>query len=114
MISVLAVINNETIAREFLLKGLSKQNSKFELLLIDNRNSTYKSASQAYNHEGIKASGDYLMFVHQDVLLLSRNWLKEAEEWLSTLSHVGMAGVAGMLKPRFVSQFEICSRIAFE
>jgi hypothetical protein len=110
MISVISVMNNETIAREFLLRGLSRQNSKFELLLVDNRASTYKSASQSYNHTGIKANGDYLMFVHQDVLLLSRNWLREAEEWLSTQSRVGLAGVAGMVKPKFVNQFEICTR----
>jgi len=110
MISVISVMNNETIAREFLLRGLSRQNSKFELLLADNRASTYKSASQAYNHVGIKANGDYLMFVHQDVLLLSRNWLREAEEWLSTQSRVGLAGVAGMIKPKFVNQIDMFTR----
>jgi hypothetical protein len=110
MISVISVINNETIAREFLLRGLSRQDSKFELLLVDNKTSTYKSASQAYNLAGIKAKGDYLMFVHQDVLLLSRNWLKKAEEWLSTRSRVGLAGVAGMMKPKFANQIEVCAR----
>jgi len=110
MISVISVMNNETIAREFLLRGLSRQNSKFELLLVDNRASTYKSASQSHNHSGIKAHGDYLMFVHQDVLLLSKNWLREAEEWLSTQSRVGLAGVAGMIKPKFANQIEICTR----
>jgi hypothetical protein len=110
MISVISVMNNEAIAREFLLRGLSRQNSKFELILVDNRASTYKSASQAYNQTGIKATGDYLLFVHQDVLLFSRNWLRDAEEWLSTQSRVGLAGVAGMTKPKFVNQLEICTR----
>lgn len=110
MISVISVMNNETVAREFLLRGLSRQDSKFELLLVDNRASTYKSASEAYNVTGTKANGDYLMFVHQDVLLLSRNGLREAEEWLSTQTRVGLAGVVGMLKPKFANQIEVCTR----
>jgi hypothetical protein len=107
MISVVSIVNDETIAKEFLLRGLSLQDAKFELLLVDNRASIYKSASQALNYASIKANGDYLMFIHQDVFLYSRNWLKEAEGWLSTLSDIGLAGVAGMKKPRFISQFEV-------
>jgi hypothetical protein len=110
MISVISVMNNEVIARDFLLKGLSRQNSKYELLLVDNRKSTYKSASEAYNHTGTKATGDYLMFVHQDAFLLSKTLLRDAEDWLSTLSRVGVAGVVGVTKPKFASQFEICAR----
>jgi len=35
------------------------------------------------------------MFVHQDFLLDSDNWLKKAEEILENLENVGVAGVAG-------------------
>ena len=108
MISVISVINNEKIAKEFLLRGLSNQNTRFELILLDNKASFYKSASQAYNRASIKAKGDYLVFIHQDVLLPSKNWLKETESWLSTLPKFGLAGVAGMLKPKFLNELEIC------
>jgi hypothetical protein len=110
MISIISTINNEKIAKEFLLRGLSRQNAKFELFLVDNRAFSYKSACQANNRAGLKASGDYLMFIHQDVLLLSRNWLKQAEDWLSTFSKIGVAGVAGMMKPKLVNEFELCMR----
>jgi hypothetical protein len=110
MISVISIISNKKIATEFLLRGLSRQDTKFELILLDNKSFSYKSASQAYNCGGIKANGDYLMFIHQDVLLPSSNWLKEAENTLSTSSNLGLAGVAGMLKPKYINEFEICMR----
>ena len=110
IISVISIVNNEREARRFLLRGLSLQDVKFEFLPVDNRVSICQSASQAYNHTGIKASGDYLMFIHQDVFLRSRKWLKEAEDWLSTLSDVGIAGVAGMQKPRFIDQLDVSAR----
>lgn len=103
-------MNNEAIAKEYLLKGLSKQNTKFELCLVDNRASTYKSASEAINRAGNKANGDYLMFVHQDVLLASKSWLKETENLLTSLTRMGLAGVAGMLKPKFVSELDVSMR----
>jgi hypothetical protein len=77
MISIISTVNNEKIAKEFLLRGLSRQNTKFELFLVDNRAFSYKSASQANNRAGLNASGDYLMFIHQDVLLLSRNCARQ-------------------------------------
>jgi glycosyltransferase involved in cell wall biosynthesis len=110
MISVISIISNKKIAKEFLLRGLSRQDTKFESILIDNTRSFYKSSSQAYNSGSTKASGDYLMFIHQDVILPTNNWLKEAENWLSTLSSFGLAGVAGMLKPKYINEFELCAR----
>jgi hypothetical protein len=110
MISVISIINNDAIAKQFLLQGLSWQNTSYDLILINNRNSVFKSAAQAYNEGSVKAKGDYLMFVHQDVLLPSRNWLKKAEESLTALSNLGIAGVAGMLQPTFINDFDLWAR----
>jgi hypothetical protein len=111
MISVISLISNEKISKDFLLQGLSHQNIKYELILMDNKNNlSYKSASQAYNCGGIKAKGDYLMFIHQDVMLPSHSWLKDAENNLSTVSNLGIAGVAGMLKPHYIIDFEMYAR----
>jgi hypothetical protein len=110
MISVISIINNDAIAKQFLLQGLSWQNTRYDLILINNRNSLYKSAAQAYNEGSAKAKGDYLMFIHQDVLLPSRNWLKKAEESLSALPNLGIAGVAGMLQPTFINDFDLWAR----
>jgi hypothetical protein len=110
MISIISIINNDVIAKEFLLSGLSRQNARYDLVLLDNKNSSYRSAAQAYNEGSAKAKGDYLMFIHQDVLLPRRNWLKEAENSLSTVSNLGIAGVAGVLQPTFISDFELLAR----
>jgi hypothetical protein len=110
MISIISVINNDVIAKEFLLSGLSRQNIRYDLILLDNKDSYYRSAAQALNEGSVKAKGDYLMFIHQDVLLPCRNWLKEAENSLSTISNLGIAGVAGMLQPSFISDFEVLAR----
>ncbi|MGD0203959.1 MAG: glycosyltransferase [Candidatus Bathyarchaeia archaeon] len=110
MISIISVINNEQCAKEYLLRALNRQNAKYQSLLIDNTSGVYKNAAQAYNYAGSKANGDYLIFVHQDVFFLFRGWLKEIEDYLSTLSDVGVAGLAGMVKPRFLNEFELFSR----
>jgi hypothetical protein len=110
MISIISIISNDVIAKEFLLHGLSRQNTRYDLILLDNRRSSYRSAAQAYNEGSAKAKGDYLMFIHQDVLLPCCNWLKEAEESLSTVSNLGIAGVAGMLQPTFINDFEVYAR----
>jgi hypothetical protein len=110
MISIISIINNDVIAKEFLLSGLSRQNTPYDLILLDNTDFSYRSAAQAYNEGSTKAKGDYLMFIHQDVLLPCRNWLKEAENSLSTVSNLGIAGVAGMLQPTFISDFELSAR----
>jgi hypothetical protein len=110
MISIISIINNDVTAKEFLLRGLSYQNTPYDLILLDNKNFSYQSAAQAYNIGSAKAKGDYLMFIHQDVLLPSPNWLREVENSLSTVSNLGIAGVAGMLQPMFNNDFEISAR----
>ena len=76
MISVVCVYNNEKILRDYLLKSLEGQRSEFELIKIDNTQSTYRLAAEALNYGGKKARGTYIMFVHQDVDLSSHSWLK--------------------------------------
>jgi hypothetical protein len=110
MISVISIINNNDVAKKYLLKGLHSQTTKYELLLIDNTASVYTSGSQANNLASLEATGDYLMFIHQDVLLRSKNGLKQVEDWLSTLSKVGLAAAVGMIKPKFINQYEAYAR----
>ncbi len=78
-----------------LLASLKEQTTPYELILLDNTSRKYKSASNALNKGARDAKGDYLMFVHQDVSLVSRYNLKYAEEVLAGLPNLGAAGVAG-------------------
>lgn len=95
MFSIVCVFNEETLLTNFLLKGLRNQTSKYELILVDNRQGEYKSAARGLNWGGKKAKGKYIMFVHQDVDLCCNTWLEEAEKLVASLPDMGICGVAG-------------------
>ena len=98
MISIICVYNNRAILDEYMLKSLKNQDIEHELILVDNTNGKFKSAAEALNFGGKKAKGNYLMFVHQDVCLSSKSWLKNGEKMLNSISNLGIAGVAGKVK----------------
>lgn len=100
MISIVCVYNNEEILNKYLIKSLKSQTEDYELILLDNTNKKFKSAAEALNFGGKKANGNYIMFVHQDVDLYNDHFLKDAENCLNSLSHLGIGGVAGKSKDR--------------
>lgn len=95
MISVVCVFNNRRLLQDCLIKSLRKQTAQFQLILLDNTESTFHSAAEALNYGAKQAIGEYIMFVHQDVDLCSSSWLEKCEEILDELSNLGVAGVAG-------------------
>ncbi len=97
MFSIICVYNDYEILSNYLLKGLEKQSICFEKILIDNTNGKFSSSAEALNYGANKASGDYLMFVHQDVELESDSWLKDVHDILDALPKLGIAGVAGVV-----------------
>ncbi|HPI90089.1 MAG TPA: glycosyltransferase [Spirochaetota bacterium] len=96
MISVVCVFNNERVYKEVLLKSLRQQTVPYELIIVDNRRGLFTSAAKALNHAGKQATGDYIMFVHQDMMLGYNRWLEDAELILKMLPDCGIAGVAGI------------------
>lgn len=96
MISVICVYNDEHIFTSMLNKCLQKQTAKFELISINNTEGTFQSAAQALNHMGRQAQGEYLMFVHQDVILPSEQSLENIEKILAGIPDLGVAGCAGV------------------
>ena len=96
MISVVCVYNNERTMKNVLLKSLANQTSEFELIALDNTENRYNSAAEALNYGGVKAKGDYIMFIHQDMWLNSDSWLEDIEKMLESIPDLGVAGVAGM------------------
>ena len=96
MFSIVCVHNDERLLKSYLLKCLKDQTASYELILEDNTKSLFSSAAQALNLGGKKASSKYIMFVHQDIDLLSDRWLEDAERWLDMIPDLGIAGVAGM------------------
>lgn len=96
-VSVVSVYNDESILDDWLQSGLERQAGvDYESVFVDNRDDEYDSAPAALNAGGEQASGDYLLFVHQDVRLLVDDWLDRAVEYLDDLDDCGIAGVAGV------------------
>lgn len=98
MFSIVCVYNNKEILNKFLLKSLKNQSTEYELILMDNTEKRFKSAAEALNDGGMKACGEYIIFTHQDVDLISNECLRKTETILNSLEKFGIAGVAG--KPK--------------
>ncbi|MFA6434236.1 MAG: glycosyltransferase [Elusimicrobiales bacterium] len=96
--SVVCVYNDAETLAGWALKGLKEQALGFEPILVDNTGGAFRSAAEGLNHGGAKAGGEYIVFMHQDVRLLSADWLRRAEVLLRALPDLGAAGVAGMTK----------------
>jgi glycosyltransferase involved in cell wall biosynthesis len=95
MFSVICVYSNKHILADCLEAGLQNQDVQHELILVDNTQGQFQSAAKALNSSAVNAKGKYLVFVHQDVKLLSSSWLRDAERMLDGIPDLGVAGVAG-------------------
>ena len=80
--------------------GKLKQNidetigSSYELIIVDNSQGGH-SIFSAYN-EGLKsAKGNFLCFMHEDILFHSNDWGQKLEVYFDKFPNVGMVGVAG-------------------
>ena len=98
MISVICVYDDPNIVHACLLKSLSEQETGCEIILIDNTQNRFKSAAAALNWGATRTSGEYMMFVHQDVELCSNSFFDGMEALLDSLPRLGVAGVAGINK----------------
>lgn len=95
MISIVCVYNDAQVLRKRLLDSLEVQRVPYEFVEVDNRQSRFLSASGALNWGAARASGDWLLFAHQDISLLTSEWLARAEPLLDELNPRGWCGVAG-------------------
>lgn len=94
--------NNEEILNNYLLKSLNSQTTNYELILIDNTQKKFKSAAEAFNQEGKKAKGKYIIFTHQDVDLSSDMFLNDLKIILDSLPNLGIAGAAGKSEEKVI------------
>jgi GT2 family glycosyltransferase len=93
-LSVICVYNNKQILESFLLESLKKQNINYELILINNVNNEFTSAAKALNYAATKATGDYLLFVHQDIFFYDSNILKDLLYYAQSKPNA-IIGIAG-------------------
>jgi glycosyl transferase family 2 len=95
MISVVCVYNDLALLERRLLGSLEQQNARHEVVTVDNRGNVFASAAGALNHGAERATGEWVLFAHQDVALLSQDWLARAESILERDSPTGWVGSAG-------------------
>jgi len=95
VISVVCVYNDREVVEAYLLKGVKAQTANCDIILVDNTDKHFKAAAQALNYGGRRARGNYIMFVHQDVILKSNSFLHLIETTLEQLPSLGVAGAAG-------------------
>ena len=96
MISVICVYNDKATLDALLVASLQRQDVGCDLVCIDNTAGQHRCAATVLNAAGCAAANDIVMFVHQDVELLSSSWLSDAERGLGALGVGAAAGVAGV------------------
>lgn len=98
-LSVICVYNNHDIFERLLLPTVSRQReADFELICVDNSNNkSFDSLSKAYNTIYNTASGRLLLFVHQDVELLSDYVLRDLLRFFDILNSETSVGGLGVL-----------------
>jgi len=96
MISVVCVVNNKTVFENNISASLREQDVDYELLVADNVEGQFQSIPKALNEMASKAKHDYIMCVHQDVFLIGKSWLRNAEKICNDLEGSGVFGVAGV------------------
>jgi GT2 family glycosyltransferase len=101
--SIICVYNNKKKLDAYLIKSLEQQTVPFELITVDNTAENFRSVAPLLNEAAKNAKHDYLMFVHQDVALVSKDWLANVQGDLGFLYRLGAAGVAGKSKNGFAA-----------
>lgn len=94
-VSVVCVFNNIDVLTSTLERSIAEglaDAPQVELIPVDNRDGTFKTAGAALNHGARQAHNDVVVFVHQDVFLHS---LAEVEAVAGTLLRTPAFGVIG-------------------
>lgn len=79
MVSLICCYNNAE-EYESMIRSLRLQDTAYELIGIDNRDGAFLSAAAALNHGAAEASGDILVFLHQDIRFRNPDSLSKAAE----------------------------------
>lgn len=93
MISIIVCSKFPTLSKELLDNISQTVGTDYEIVSIDNSQAKY-SIFEAYNEGVARSKGEYLCFMHEDVVLRSSNWGNTVERVLSH-KDVGAIGVAG-------------------
>ncbi len=94
MISILVCSANPVLLKQFSENVKQNIGIEYELLFFDNQKIN-KGICEVYNDLAEKSAYNYLCFVHEDVLIKSKNWGKVLLDTFQADKKIGLIGVAG-------------------
>ena len=95
-VSVICVYNKTDVFKNLLQKSLKRQFLQAELIAVDNTKQKYSSAASALNYGASLATGNVLVFVHQDVSFETPDALGEIVRIFCSNSGAGdIGGIVG-------------------
>lgn len=101
MLSIITVVNNESIYNTFLKKSLLNQTfHNYEVIKIENKNNEYKTLGDAYRDGISRCKGELIMFAHPDIYFYHETELStlvdRAIMYFNNDSLIKIIGVAGI------------------
>lgn len=94
MISIIICSRTQEISPKLFQNIEETIGCAYELIFIDNFKNTY-SIFEAYNLGIKKSKGNYLCFIHDDILFHSKGWGLKIKEIFQSDNKIGLIGVAG-------------------
>lgn len=94
MLSIIICSRTQTISCNLSENIKNTVGCEYELIVIDNSENKY-SIFEAYNLGIVKSNGAFLCFIHDDVLIETRNWGNVIEEIFLENPLAGLMGIAG-------------------
>jgi len=91
MITVVCSIANREIYDKCLGKSLKQQNIPFKFIEAP----VSLPIVPSYNSVKDKIKTKYVVFIHQDIVMLETTWLQRCEQFCDNIPDLGVAGVAG-------------------
>ncbi len=98
-VSVICVYNNKKQYNEQLLCSLNNQDFDYEMIGVDNTDKRFSSAASALNYGVEQASGDILVFAHQDITVKGTDELRIFAETIDSLDTGNIIGTQGAKYP---------------
>jgi hypothetical protein len=96
VVSIVCVFNDALVFEQCLHQSLLNQDHPYELIPVDNRANAFRSATEALNAGARKASGEYVIFAHQDVVFLDKSSLGRFLRSVQSIDGaLGWCGIAG-------------------
>lgn len=94
--SLVTIVNCNEVYEAFLVNLKTQVDVDLEVIPVRNpNNSMFSSARKALQYGAIKATGEYLIFIHPDVRFLSKHALYDILQEIKGIPAFGVIGVAG-------------------